>query len=759
MASSARTATMSSPSSPTSISTLLRYVPQGEASLYEDAPGWSGTAGMKTSLTNFNNLVGPRFTPHDSPTTAAATTTTTTTTATGSSSMTTWHKATTGPLCWKCQGAGNLPRRSKKFQKKRRHMAATQKDGGGTNNNNTDATSHVSSRGTKKDDDACHANETNETDVDTTTPTTLEKQRECSVCHGTGHLPPKMADVMGWTKPGVITSGRRHVPSWKPSGPLPHAFLILAPQSLVLPKRKDVKGDKKDDTTTTTTTTTTESYYCHWAELVHRANQGQAVEIPNNQHATSSSSSRLLPTWLPQPGEELCNLVGSWRILQRVGSHRWTTDDLVTAFCAAQVSKQLLLLPVLCLESNDDGNNNNNNSAPLSSLSYLDLGTGNGSVLQMVTWALLRELESSPQNCRPNLECWGIEARREAVELARRSIAFNIGSSSTTTTITTTSEDCPVESPLPPPLASVEIVHGDFRQVVETKFQSQEDGDTKKNPTTVKLFDLITGTPPYFRVNFTVEAGTNDDSNAKAGETTTSLSTKTTTTTIAATMGDDVPNKKNGHSNSSNNHTNNKNKKVTKAQIRQGGMPTARQSAPARCEFRGGIEAYCHAASQLLHPSHGRFVVCENWSNQARVHKAAEESGLEITSILKVQGKVARETLFAVYTMMMKKKKKQKKLTPMTTTVVNGPLVITSLECPAVLAPSQGNSPDEALSTETTSRLHLLESAMLPHSELESIMVQESTIAVRTKDGDWTNEYQSMVLDFMSIPAPPPTAS
>ena len=43
-----------------------------------------------------------------------------------------------------------------------------------------------------------------------------------------------------------------------------------------------------------------------------------------------------IPNWLPiNPGEQLCNLVGRWRILQRVASHRWTTDDLVTAYVAA----------------------------------------------------------------------------------------------------------------------------------------------------------------------------------------------------------------------------------------------------------------------------------------------------------------------------------------------------------------------------------------------------------------------------------------
>ena len=34
----------------------------------------------------------------------------------------------------------------------------------------------------------------------------------------------------------------------------------------------------------------------------------------------------------PRPGEDLCFLAGDWRILQRLGGHRWSLDDLVTAW-------------------------------------------------------------------------------------------------------------------------------------------------------------------------------------------------------------------------------------------------------------------------------------------------------------------------------------------------------------------------------------------------------------------------------------------
>jgi len=39
----------------------------------------------------------------------------------------------------------------------------------------------------------------------------------------------------------------------------------------------------------------------------------------------------------PGPDEDLCYLAGDWRILQRLRGHRWSLDDLVTAWFAAQL--------------------------------------------------------------------------------------------------------------------------------------------------------------------------------------------------------------------------------------------------------------------------------------------------------------------------------------------------------------------------------------------------------------------------------------
>lgn len=92
----------------------------------------------------------------------------------------------------------------------------------------------------------------------------------------------------------------------------------------------------------------------------------------------------------PQPGEDLCYLSGNWRIFQRLEGHRWSVDDLVTAWVALECAQQLPPIRYA-----------------------LDLGCGIGSVLMMVAWGL------------PSTSCVGIEAQGVSVGLARRSLAYN----------------------------------------------------------------------------------------------------------------------------------------------------------------------------------------------------------------------------------------------------------------------------------------------------------------------------------------------
>ncbi len=90
----------------------------------------------------------------------------------------------------------------------------------------------------------------------------------------------------------------------------------------------------------------------------------------------------------PGPDEDLCFLVGDWRIFQRIDGHRWSMDDLVTAhLAAASVSEP--------------------------PARYLDIGCGIGSVLQSVAWRF------------PGARAVGIEAQELSAGLARRSLAYN----------------------------------------------------------------------------------------------------------------------------------------------------------------------------------------------------------------------------------------------------------------------------------------------------------------------------------------------
>jgi tRNA1Val (adenine37-N6)-methyltransferase len=96
-------------------------------------------------------------------------------------------------------------------------------------------------------------------------------------------------------------------------------------------------------------------------------------------------------------GEELCFMVGNWRIFQRYGGHRYSTDDVVTAWVAAKSAKGSGMI-----ESSSDG-----------PAHCLDLGCGIGSVLMMVAWQF------------PNATCLGVEAQTLSASMARRSLQYN----------------------------------------------------------------------------------------------------------------------------------------------------------------------------------------------------------------------------------------------------------------------------------------------------------------------------------------------
>jgi tRNA1Val (adenine37-N6)-methyltransferase len=95
------------------------------------------------------------------------------------------------------------------------------------------------------------------------------------------------------------------------------------------------------------------------------------------------------PALGPHDGEDLCYLAGDWRILQQIDGHRWSLDDLVTAWVATTVS------------------------ADRRPARFADLGCGIGTVLMLVAWRF--------QEARGV----GVEAQDVSVHLARRSLAWN----------------------------------------------------------------------------------------------------------------------------------------------------------------------------------------------------------------------------------------------------------------------------------------------------------------------------------------------
>jgi tRNA1(Val) A37 N6-methylase TrmN6 len=95
------------------------------------------------------------------------------------------------------------------------------------------------------------------------------------------------------------------------------------------------------------------------------------------------------PDLVPQAGEDLCFLGGNWRIFQRRDGHRWSLDDLVTAwFAAEQMGEQV-------------------------PRRIADLGCGIGAVLMLLAWRF------------PDARLVGVEAQAVSLDLARRSLAWN----------------------------------------------------------------------------------------------------------------------------------------------------------------------------------------------------------------------------------------------------------------------------------------------------------------------------------------------
>ena len=298
------------------------------------------------------------------------------------------------------------------------------------------------------------------------------------------------------------------------------------------------------------------------------------------------------PELEPKAGEELCFLCGHWRIYQRVGGHRYSTDDVVTAWMAARVMRQTL-------------------GAGRPVRRQLDIGCGIGSVLMMTAWR------------HPEAQCVGVEAQSLSFSMACRGVKYN------------------------GLLKRCEVRQGDLR-----------------DPTMVpegNVFDLVTGTPPYFEIKQVAATASGTGTNNSTMSSTASPKAPGQTTAAAAAAAavaetETDSNSAAGGSAAAAADTDADAAAAAAAALAltpQGGMPSCEQSAPARFEFRGGIEAYCEAASRCIHPEHGRFVVvvgCATASDD-RVCRAAHAVGLIVLEKLTVRGKAGKVPLIAVYVM------------------------------------------------------------------------------------------------------------
>ena len=95
------------------------------------------------------------------------------------------------------------------------------------------------------------------------------------------------------------------------------------------------------------------------------------------------------PDLAPGSDEDLSYLAGDWRIFQPRRGHRWSLDDLVTAWVAAE------------------------QVTSVHPLRFVDLGCGLGSVLMLMAWAF------------PDASLWGLEAQSARASRARRSLRYN----------------------------------------------------------------------------------------------------------------------------------------------------------------------------------------------------------------------------------------------------------------------------------------------------------------------------------------------
>ena len=653
-----------------------------------------------------------------------------------------------GPICWKCQGSGRVESKPLSSKQKRKKQPL-----------NDD---------TMRQNTECPLNNArNPTASSTSTTTTTPTPTPCRVCQGRGWMKARPLSH----RPGRIT--RACLPSdYSPCGPLPWALQQETnanhPWIKLVLEQADMQGRHVDLTPHFLKTMRQEQEQHDLddkIEMYTNSNNKKKQFKKDNPTSTDDNRPALpIPGWIPSVGEELCRLTGSWRILQQVQNHRWTTDDLVTAWCAAQQ------FPALLQQQQQDQQDKKKDKGRLC---YMDLGTGNASVLQMVVWSSLVRKGVALHTAI------GVEARSQAVALAQRSLSFNLEPI----------EHKPDKKDDQPKRYSIDNHTKDtpngWIQVVHSDFRNYNPLNHEGHP---QAFDLITGTPPYFRVEFqtTIRAKqaavVPEPARVSPLEKNDPKHENPVHESILSTASNDRPTRESPAvpmtepertiATCSSTATS---LATTRAVIRQGGMPTAMASAPARCEFRGGIEAYVHTAAQWLAVPHGRFVVCENWLNHDRVEAAAQSAGLCIVQQVHVHGKQQQEEEepatraptqqeqhqgssnethahepTSSYSIRPTKRHKKKKVPP----AASQPLFAVFV----MMHRNGSNDPNCDTSTNTTDNKYVEKETRSTNNNHEKDMVEDAPtnniikLAVRNAQGQWTRQYLDTVMKDMNMP-------
>lgn len=284
--------------------------------------------------------------------------------------------------------------------------------------------------------------------------------------------------------------------------------------------------------------------------------------------------------------EDVTFLTGSWKLLQPLSAHRYSTDDVVTAWVAARIARCLARAEVVP-GPRDERTVQPDAAAAWGGLTWLDIGCGIGSVAMMAAWA------------HPGATVHAVEAQVSRISRAARSAVYNLGPAAVQAAPwlarSVWNDHAPAGAPSMP--GAPEFCALPVGMPASTSAASAtgtsmclHQGDLRDEGLLgAAAFPIITGTPPYFEADKAAQKGL-----------------------------------ENG-----------------------GALPGDFESAGCLFELRGGIEAYAAAAARWLAPD-GVFCVAETAKVTGRARAALAHAGLKQVAEVAVIPKAGKPALFLV---------------------------------------------------------------------------------------------------------------